>query len=38
LLDMDYGSPEEIIALIREKRSPHALCNPRFVDYIKSGL
>lgn len=38
LLDMDYGDPDEIIALIREKRSKWALCNPRFVDYIKSGL
>ncbi len=26
---------EEAIALIREKRSPNALCNPHFVAYIK---
>lgn len=38
LLDMDYGDPDEIIALIREKRSKWALCNPHFVDYIKAGL
>lgn len=38
LIDMDYGDPDDIIALIREKRSKWALCNPRFVDYIKSGL
>jgi hypothetical protein len=36
---MDLGhSADEAIALIRKKRSLHALCNPRFVDYIKSGL
>lgn len=37
LMDLGY-SPDAAIALIREKRSPYALCNPRFVDYIKSGL
>jgi hypothetical protein len=28
-------SSEDAIALIREKRSPNALCNPHFVAYIK---
>jgi hypothetical protein len=28
-------SSDEAIALIREKRSPNALCNPHFVAYIK---
>lgn len=31
----DGYSAEEAISLIREKRSPNALCNPHFVDYIK---
>ena len=31
----DGYSAEEAISLIREKRSPNALCNRYFVDYIK---
>jgi protein-tyrosine phosphatase len=33
LLHEGYSS-DEAIALIREKRSPNALCNPHFVKYI----
>ena len=28
-------SPEEAISLIRERRSPNALCNPHFVKFIE---
>jgi protein-tyrosine phosphatase len=28
-------SADEAISLIRERRSPNALCNPHFVAYIK---
>lgn len=31
-------TPERTIELIRQKRSPYALCNEDFVDYIQRGL
>lgn len=34
VLMLDGYSAEEAIALIRKKRSPHALCNPDFVDFL----
>lgn len=37
LLNMGY-SPAAAIDLIREKRSPHALCNEEFVKYVYEGL
>jgi protein-tyrosine phosphatase len=35
LMRMGYTGPQAI-QLIRQKRSPHALCNERFVEYIQN--
>ncbi|MFE4970517.1 protein phosphatase [Kitasatospora sp. NPDC056651] len=37
LVDLGYG-PGEAVRLIRERRSPWALNNPVFVDYLNTGL
>lgn len=36
LSNLNDWDPDEIIDLIREKRSRHALCNKHFVEYIRS--
>lgn len=35
LMRLGYG-PDEAVALIRERRSPYALCNEHFVAYIRA--
>ncbi len=37
VLIKDGMSPSEAIALIRSKRSPYALCNQHFVEYLKNS-
>lgn len=36
LRELGYGA-DEAIALIRERRSRYALCNPTFVEYVLNG-
>lgn len=38
LLDMDHGSPDQVIDLIRAKRGANALSNPHFVRYIEDHV
>lgn len=38
VLIKDGWTPENAIALIRQKRSPHALCNREFVQYLTKAL